>query len=167
MRGCDVRQMGLFVLLVVVWLLLVWPPGLQDAVAGVVVALFVAWLLGREESAWGRVWTEPRRMGWFAAYIAVMAYYVVKANFDVAYRVLHPDMPINPGIVKVTTSLRSREALTVLANSITLTPGTLTVDASSAGDLYVHWINVKATGTEEATDLIVRKFEWFLTRVFE
>ena len=97
----------------------------------------------------------------------VFFYYLIKANFDVVYRALHPEMPIKPGIVKIKTNLKTESGITALANSITLTPGTLTVDLTDDGYLYVHWINVKAEDVEGATRLIARKFEWFLTRIFE
>jgi len=162
-----VKQYGLFVMLLIVWALLVWPPGIADMAAGLAVALFVAWLLRDPEFSGHRLWIDPRRYFWFLVYIGVLAYYVIKANFDVAYRVLHPAMPIHPGIVKVRTELKTAPAITALSNSITLTPGTLTVSASPDGALYVHWINVTTTDTEEASERIVRRFEWFLKRIFE
>ena len=61
-------------------------------------------------------------------YIPVFLYKLVLANFDMAYRVLSPKLPINPRIVKVPTSLKSDFLKLVLANSITLTPGTLSLD---------------------------------------
>lgn len=77
-------------------------------------------------------------------------------------------MPINPGIVKVKTTLRSDTGLTFLANSITLTPGTLSVDVDQEnGFLYVHWINVKDKDIDRATSLIVHRFERILKRIFE
>jgi multicomponent Na+:H+ antiporter subunit E len=76
-------------------------------------------------------------------------------------------MPINPGIVKIKTRLKTDAGITALANSITLTPGTLTVDLTDDGFLYVHWINVKSTDTEEATRLIAERFEYFLEKIFE
>ena len=98
----------------------------------------------------------------------------MKANLDVVYRALHPKMPIKPGIVKIKTNLKTESGITALANSITLTPGTLTVDLMDDGDpasrqtyLYVHWINVKTDDVEQATKLIARRFEWFLKRIFE
>ena len=64
------------------------------------------------------------------------------ANIDVAYRVITGR--INPGIVRIAPDLRSDAAITLLANSITLTPGTLSVDIDEkTNDLFVHWINVK------------------------
>ncbi len=91
----------------------------------------------------------------------------MKANLDVVYRALHPKMPINPGIVKIKTELTTESGITALANSITLTPGTLTVDLTDDGFLYVHWINVKSDDIEEATKHIAYKFEWFLKKIFE
>ena len=91
-----------------------------------------------------------------------------KANIDVAWRVIHPDIPIKPGIVKLKTTLKSETGLTFLANSITLTPGTLSVDIDQKnGFLYVHWIDVKDKDTEAATRIIVERFEKILRRIFE
>ncbi|MCK4420291.1 Na+/H+ antiporter subunit E, partial [candidate division WOR-3 bacterium] len=88
------------------------------------------------------------------------------ANFDVAYRVVHPALPIHPGIVRVKTSLKSEMARTMLANSITLTPGTLSVDM--VGDnYYIHWINIFTDDPEKQRLLIISKFEWMLRKVFE
>ncbi|MBW2967612.1 Na+/H+ antiporter subunit E [Candidatus Woesearchaeota archaeon] len=74
-------------------------------------------------------------------------YYMAKANIDVAYRVITGR--IKPGIVKIKTDLKTDAGVTMLANSITLTPGTLTVDIDEkSNDLYVHWINVKKKDPE-------------------
>ena len=67
---------------------------------------------------------------------------MAKANFDVAYRVITGK--INPGIVRISPDLKTDIGITLLANSITLTPGTLSVDIDEeSNDLYIHWINVK------------------------
>jgi multicomponent Na+:H+ antiporter subunit E len=93
---------------------------------------------------------------------------MIKANFDVAYRVVHPKLPIKPGIVKVKTRLKSDTGLTFLANSITLTPCTMSVDIDREnGYLYIHWINVKSTDVEKATEIIVSRFEKILEKIFE
>jgi multicomponent Na+:H+ antiporter subunit E len=77
-------------------------------------------------------------------------------------------MPINPGIVKIKTRLKSEAALTFLANSITLTPGTLCVDIEKdEGVLYIHWINVKNKDIIKATEHISERFEKIIEKVFE
>ncbi len=91
---------------------------------------------------------------------------MTKANFDVAFRVLHPKRPINPGIVKIKTRIKSEMGKTFLANSITLTPGTFTVDIKDEF-LYIHWINVKTTDVEEASRTIAGRFEKFLIKIFD
>ncbi len=106
------------------------------------------------------------RIIWFLWYLPIFLWECVKANIDVAYRVLSPRMPIKPGIVKVRTGLKTDIAKTFLANSITMTPGTLSVDIK--GDvLYIHWIYVRDEDMEKATQIIVSKFEKHLKRIFE
>ncbi len=66
---------------------------------------------------------------------------LAKANIDVAYRVITGK--IRPGIVKIKPDLKTDLGITMLANSITLTPGTLSVDIDEeTNELYIHWINV-------------------------
>jgi len=75
---------------------------------------------------------------------------LAKANLDVAYRVITGK--INPGIVKISPQLKTDLGITMLANSITLTPGTLSVDIDpDTNDLYVHWINVDTKALEKKT----------------
>ena len=66
-----------------------------------------------------------------------LAWEVVKANVDVARRVLAPSLPISPTLVRLRASQRSELALVVYANSITLTPGTISVDVEP-GEILVH-----------------------------
>ena len=81
---------------------------------------------------------------------------------------MHPRLPINPGIVKVKVELKTDTALTFLANSITLTPGTMSVDIDKEnGILYIHWINVKTKDIESATRIIVERFEKILKKIFD
>jgi len=161
-----------FVVALVIWMLLTWPfvdgrIDVQVMLAGIVASAVVAVLFYEILPAEHHVFFSPKRLVWFLLYIPVFFYYVLLANLDVVYRALHPQMPIRPGIVKIKTSLTSPSAITALANSITLTPGTLTVDLTDDGTLYVHWINVRAEDVEPATQLIARKFEYFLERIFE
>lgn len=85
---------------------------------------------------------NPVRWFTFIAYLFYFFIELAKANFDVAYRVITGK--INPGIVKISPNLKTDLGITLLANSITLTPGTLSVDIDEdTNDLYIHWINVK------------------------
>lgn len=158
----------LFIAAMLMWLGLTWAVDWQHLLIGAGVSLLVSLLIGDMFIQRPHVFTHPSRYFWFILYIPLFLWECFKANIDVAYRVGHPDIPIHPGIVKVKTTLKSDTGLTFLANSITLTPGTLTVDIDREnGYLYVHWIEVKSTNTERATKLIVERFEKILKRIFE
>lgn len=167
------NRLVLFVLLFLFWVLLTWPaepPGsayLQDLGIGLVVSALVTWIMGEATADGLARWLDPRRYWWALLYVFVLAAYVVKANVEVAYRVLHPALPIRPGIVKIKTQLQRPSARTVLSNSITLTPGTLTVDIADDGVMMVHWLYVRTLDEEAAAREIIGRFEWFVAKIFE
>lgn len=107
----------------------------------------------------------PKVFVYSLIYLFVLSWEIVKSNIDVALRVLNPKLPINPGIVKVKTRLKSPIGRMILANSITLTPGTLTIDMKD-DELYIHWIDVKTLDTEEASRKILGKFEKLLEVIY-
>ncbi|HUW58752.1 MAG TPA: Na+/H+ antiporter subunit E [Planctomycetota bacterium] len=154
------------ILVFLLWLLITWSLQWQDVLVGVVFTVLVSFLAGNILPMRPSRLIDPRRLFWLLVYIPYFLYYCVKANLDVAYRVLHPEMPIRPGIVKVRTGLKTDLAKTFLANSITLTPGTLTVDIVDQ-DFYVHWIYIKGEDVEEHTRIIIDKFEPLLRKIFE
>lgn len=167
------RRAAIFLVSFITWCLLAWPYDAargwdgQVLLVGLAASALVALVFGTALTDRPGMLVDPRRWFWALCYIPVFAWYCLKANLQVAYLVLHPAMPIRPGIVKVRTGLKSRAAISALANSITLTPGTLTVDASDEGDLYVHWIDVKTAEESGATEEIVRRFEGYIRRIFE
>jgi len=168
------KRLIYFVLAFVIWMLLTWQIDVQVIIAGLIASVIVALLFHEILPKEPHVFLSPVRLFWLLVYLPVFFYYMVKANFDVVYRALHPKMPIKPGIVKIKTNLKTESGITALANSITLTPGTLTVDLTDDGDparretfLYIHWINVKSDDVEQATEFIARRFEWFLKKIFE
>ncbi len=159
----------LFIVALIVWCLLCWVPDWEHIIIGVIVAFLVAVITGDLFVKRPHTLTNPLRYWYFIVYyLQVFLWECFKANLDVAYRVSHPQLPITPGIVKVKTKLKSDTGITFLANSITLTPGTLSVDIDKEkGVLYIHWINVKETDVEAATKSIVARFERILTKIFE
>ncbi len=108
---------------------------------------------------------------WFWA-IAYAIYYLTVAEFrahsDVIKRILHPDMPIRPGIVRVPYHVETDYATVTIANSITNTPGTVVVDLDTKRKyFYVHWINVKAPDEKTTFENISKDFEYFAKRIFD
>jgi multicomponent Na+:H+ antiporter subunit E len=161
-------RLVLFIIGFIIWMLLGWPLDLQHALAGVFAAAFAAFLTGDMFSRRPHHFGHIARYLWFGYYVPLFLWECLKANIDVALIVLNPKLPINPGIVKIKTNLKSDTALTFLANSITLTPGTLCVDIEpEKGILYIHWIDVKSEDSVKAAQLIAGKFEEVLKRIFE
>lgn len=158
----------LFILSLLVWSFLTWSLDLPHLIIGILVSGFVSFMTGDMFVKRPHLLKNPMRYLWFLYYIPIFIWECIKANIDVAYRVSHPKLPINPGIVKVKTLLKSDTGLTFLANSITLTPGTMSVDIDpEKGFLYIHWIDVKDKDIEKATKIIVERFERILKRIFE
>ena len=77
------------------------------------------------------------RVGRLCLYIPYLVYEIVKSNVLITFIILHPKLPIEPRMTRVQSAVWGGPAITTLANSITLTPGTLTV-RSDGHDLYVH-----------------------------
>ena len=173
-RNPWIERLVLFLASFVFWLCLAWPispldgswlPG--DIMAGLFVSAFVA-LVMREMIRANLVrLLNPRSWFWLFVFQFVYAYYIVKGGLDVAYHVMHPEVPIKPGIVKVRSLLKTETGRTVLACVITLTPGTLTIDVTDEGDFYIHWLNVTSEDEEVIAAQVLRRFEWFIQRIFE
>ena len=128
-------------------------PGMFDAfhlISGVICSAIVALishdLLVKEKGE--KIFLKSLRL---IRYIPWELWQIALANIDVVYRVLHPKMPIDPLIIDFETSLRGDFAIVTLANSITLTPGTITIAVEpETGRFWVH-----ALAREPADALLV------------
>jgi multicomponent Na+:H+ antiporter subunit E len=147
--------------LMLFWLMLVNSLAPDTLLAGAVVALIIA-LLYRDGLSF---FTEFRwTPGAIVAGVTYYAYFfrqLVRSNLRLAAIVVDPDLPIQPGILKIRTGLESRMGRLMLANSIPLTPGTLTVEVEGEW-LYVHCVTLGDTDTEGATREIAAGFERYL-----
>jgi len=112
-----------------------------ELIIGAVLAVVVGALLRNRFIGKDLRMLNPRRWFIFLVYLFPFFFAMAKANVDVAYRVITGR--INPAIVKINPKLKTDLSLAILANSITLTPGTLSVDVDEkTNELYVHWINI-------------------------
>jgi len=167
------QRLATFVASFIVWCLLacpwVGPAGWdwQSTIVGLGASVVAAVILSDALAVRPAKFLSPVRWFWFLLYVPVFIYYCIVANLHVMYLVLHPDLPIKPGVVKVKTRLKSDAARTALANSITLTPGTLAVDVTDEGYLYVHWLVVESTDLRAATHEIVERFEGWIEKIIE
>ncbi len=151
----------LFATLLLFWLMLGGSLAIDVLIVGILVSLVIAFIYPDGLSFFTEFRFSPRAILAGFAYYAYFFKELFKSNFKLAAIVVSPELPVKPGIVKVRTKLKSRMGRLMLANSITLTPGTLTVHLDDEW-FYVHWVTVESTDIEEATARIVANFESYL-----
>ncbi len=152
----------LTLLLAVVWTLLQ-----NDVSAGMVVfGLILGVIIPRITAAWWPDSPQGFRVGRMIAYIALVIWDIMVANVEVAWIVLtRPNSKLRPTWVVVPLDLRQPEAITVLAGTITLTPGTVSTDLSSDGhSLLVHTLDTD--DPDAVRDEIKQRYERRLKEIF-
>jgi len=151
-----------FVASLLVWVLLSSSLDPVELGVGVLAAAVVTLLTGKRAAVFSGLSVGPMALLGMIRYLGAFFVALVKANIDLAGRVLNPALPIRPAVVEVETRLKSRLGRLLLANSITLTPGTLSIDY--VGDrLLVHWVYCPpGTDIESATREIAIGFETHL-----
>jgi multicomponent Na+:H+ antiporter subunit E len=139
-------------------------PVVGALVSGLALGLPIAYFFRHfyvDEASPGRL---VRSLPFVVIYLVVFLKEVITANVDVAYRVLAPSMPIEPDVIEVPLRVESDAAITTIANSITLTPGTLTMDYDEQrNSLYVHAI---AAIDKDAIVAPIRTWEGYALRIF-
>lgn len=156
----------LFTFLLIIWIVLTNSLRIEEIVLGIITSLILTLFLYKNYSKLGFPPFGLKRISYSVIYLFVLLGEIIKANFDVAYRVLHPKMPIKPGIVIIKTTLKQDIAKVILANSITLTPGTFVLDIKN-DEMLIHWIFVRSDKKDESTKKISERFEKYLKVVFE
>ena len=156
----------LFVFLFVVWLLLTLKITVANIIVGVVASFLVTLFFSKYSLKVKKRIFQIQRYFWALIYLIIFLWECIKANIDVMYRVVNPSLPVKPGIVRAKTNLTTDIGKIFLANSITMTPGTITVDIVD-DNFYVHWIYVHSKDPEIYTHQILGRFEKYLKRIFE
>ena len=155
-----------WILMFVVWLGFTTSLAPAELITGAVVSLIVVAMTAKYLNCCGLDILLPNKLLYIFKYMGVFTIALIKSNIDVAKRVLSPALPINPGIVQIETKLTNEFAKMVLANTITLTPGTLTVDMVG-NTYYIHWIDVTSEDPIEAHKEIAKQFEDILLKIFK
>lgn len=132
----------MFIIMFALWVILSTLFDIVHLSLGVLCSLIVAYLsydlLMRPSGSVKHVSDILRNFLRFFAYTFWLLGQVIHSNIDVVRIVLDPKLPISPQIIKFNSDLPHDVALVTLANSITLTPGTLTVDIDENRTYYVH-----------------------------
>jgi len=149
--GSWLRTVALVVLLSGFWLLLSGRIGVQYMIF-MAVSVGMVVLMNPERPFGSRAPGVPRGgseivrgAGAFLRYLVWLLRSIVVANFDVARRILDPRMPIRPKLMVFHTAIRSDVGQVMVANTITLTPGTVTVDLQR-GHYLVHALHPDTAG---------------------
>jgi multicomponent Na+:H+ antiporter subunit E len=135
------------VLLAILWLFLrgvaVTPTAItKEFLLGLAIGLPVAYGLRRLYPQETKVVRAFRAIPYALLYVIAFLTELLTANIDVARRVLAPSLPIEPDVIVIPLRVETDFAITTIANSITLTPGTLTMDHDEEQNvLYVHAID--------------------------
>lgn len=122
-------------LLTFIWVALTGDFTFANYLFGFVLSFFILWLVTRNATKEKYFMLLPKLIMFFLFFL----YELVKANLEVAYEVSTPNYHMSPGIVKIPLDVKSNVGITLLANLISLTPGTLSLDVSNDRKvLYVH-----------------------------
>ncbi|MBA1445660.1 MAG: Na+/H+ antiporter subunit E [Chromatiales bacterium] len=149
----------IFATVYLLWLLLVGELSRQELILGGLVSLVVTLVSAPHLLIFGGVKLRIDAPLHLLRYLGYFFVALIRANLDMARRILSPSLPINPRMVEVETGLRSTLGRLMLANSITLTPGTLSVDVKD-NRILVHWVDASpGVDLEAATREIAAGFE--------
>jgi multicomponent Na+:H+ antiporter subunit E len=151
--------------LMVGWILFTWTLQLRFLLVGLGFSLVVAFLtysifIEQEEAA--RRSLLPRAH-WLVVYLAVLIFQMYISSFKVLWSILRGRA--NPGVVHFRTRLSSDIGRVALANSITLTPGTITLDLDD-DHLIVHWLEARTRHSKYAGKLVKGLYERILKRIW-
>ena len=161
----EMKYFTTFITLLLIYLLLAGFL-IEEVILGIVVSAVLTFILSKYLDYSIDITFPVKLLKFVFIYIPVFIWKLVLANLDVARRVLSPKIPLNPGIVKVKTDLKGDLGKLTLANSITLTPGTLSIDVDDE-HIYVHTLDVKGVGEVEQSKKIAGLFEKILGGIFK
>lgn len=128
---------------------------------GVVIAAAVFWFVCKfMDYSWKKEWKLYRNAGFFVWYFMVLLKEIIKANLDIIPRIYTIEETMEPVIVKFRVNLKSEVARVLLANSITLTPGTITV-ALEEDEYTIHCLDASlAEGLKDSVFIkLLEKYE--------
>jgi len=164
-RNISLQFVNLWLTLMLIWVIANGTLARDTLIAGVVISAAIALAFASFARVYSVIRWSPKVIFYYLLYLGVFLIELIKANLNVMRLVFSPRIDIEPGIVEIKTELKSPIGRLALANSITLTPGTLVVDIKD-DSLFIHWINVSATDPVAATEEISARFEKYLKVVY-
>jgi len=155
----------LWILLTFIWIAISSSLAIESVITGALISAGLAYMFARKFEIWRGIRVSPYRLYNFILYTGVFARELVRANLNMMRYVWAPRVNVNPGVVKVKTGLKSSIGRLALANSISLTPGSLVLDADADG-FVIHCLDMEAIDPNKASEVIAGPFETHLERAF-
>ncbi len=146
-------MVGKFILLFLVWIGVTNSLNIQELIVGAIVSFLIA-----------KFFTPKREFNLkdlavkYIRFIPIFLKNLIESNIAVAKIVLNPKLPINTGIVKLKTDLTNEHDRLILANAITLTPGTITVELRDR-ELFIHVLNLDSLDRDKLQESIIGGLE--------
>ena len=160
------RYFVLFFLALLFWLLLTWSLSTDSLIAGIVVAFITSAFFGKYFYTSIYKLTQFKRFAMVIPFLAFFTWQCIKANIDVAWRVIHYRIPIRPAIIKLPLEVQTELGRAILSCALSMTPGTIVIDIKE-DIMYVHWIYVDEKDPDAYTVSRIRKFEKYIKTIFD
>jgi len=154
-----------WVITFIIWLAFTSSFDLVEVLVGIVVSFVISIFNYNYFTQIGLKSFSPRRLIYIVQYVFVFLWALLLSNLNVARIVISPSLPINPAIVEFDSKLKSDFAKLILANSITLTPGTFTIDFID-NRFFIHRLESESIEPEKVYAEIAEPFEKILLKIF-
>ena len=140
-RALILKTIGLFGL----WVLLSGKLDVFHLSVGFLGAALIAWVNTKSR----HLDKPPLPLSRLVLYLPWLFWEIVKSSLNITKIILDPKLPVNPRLIQYPTNLGNNTAVVLLGNSITLTPGTVTIEVSSS-ELLVHALDDESSSGLEA-----------------
>jgi multicomponent Na+:H+ antiporter subunit E len=155
----------LWVLLTLLWIAANSSFAIESVASGALISAVLAYIFAQKTNVWQGLRFSPSRFNCFVLYTGVFAVELLRANINMMRYVYAPRLSVEPGVVKVKTNLKSPIGRLALANSISLTPGSLVLDIGK-DELVVHCLDMRAIDPKKVTETVSGPFEAHLEKAF-
>ena len=149
--------------LTLLWVALWDDISVANVITGLAVAIVVVWVTPRTPNAHQGVELSPFHA---IEYVALLGWKLLESNLRLAWEILTPGVGTHTGIIAVPMECGSDDVVTIVANSITMTPGTLTVEVKRDGQSVTLYVHGMYTADPEAVRRDVLQLEALALRAF-
>lgn len=166
------KKTAMFFFSLIVWFLFTGAFSLPVIGLGIIISVIVAFLFGdmtfrflsQHKPSFFMIF---KKVYFFLLVIGAFIYDAYISAIKVSLHAFELNPSFSPGIVKIKTHLKNIAAISILANLITLTPGTLVLDFDVLDrNFYIHWIDVKTEEEAEIKKQIIGKHEKWIFNIF-